>query len=129
MGKLLWYSYKLQNFSPANLSLFTVYILKYSSRKLSPHSTTLLSASWSIVRSLTFTASLRLLFHWCSHSRWESRCNHANSYMFKWMLTWFIELLMHLSRLTLSWEDGIRTVGSYSVLLLVTWSPCCYLNV
>ena len=36
---------------------------------------------------------------------------------------------MHLSRLTLSWEDGIHIVSSYVVLLLVTWSSCCYLNV
>ena len=36
---------------------------------------------------------------------------------------------MHLSRLTLSWEDGIFMVSSYSVLFLVTWSPYCYLNV
>ena len=36
---------------------------------------------------------------------------------------------MYLSRLTLSWEDGICIVSSYSVLLLVIWSPCCYLNV
>ena len=34
---------------------------------------------------------------------------------------------MHSSRLTLSWEDGIRIVSSYSVSLLVTWSPCCYI--
>ena len=32
---------------------------------------------------------------------------------------------MHLSRLTLSWEDRIRIVSSYSVLLPVTWSPYC----
>ena len=37
--------------------------------------------------------------------------------------------LMHLSRLILSWEDVIRIASNYSVLLLVTWSPCCYLNV
>ena len=38
-------------------------------------------------------------------------------------------VLNALSRLTLNLEDGIRIVSSYSVLLLVTWSPCCYLNV
>ena len=36
---------------------------------------------------------------------------------------------MHLPRLTLSWEDGIFMVSSYSVLFLVTWSPYYYLNV
>ena len=32
---------------------------------------------------------------------------------------------MHLSRLTLSREDRIHIVSSYSVLLHVTWSPYC----
>ena len=29
---------------------------------------------------------------WCSYSRCKSKCNHANSFMFKQVLTWITEL-------------------------------------
>ena len=40
-------------------------------------------------------------------------------YSCRCLYMWFTEPCMHLSRWTLSWEDGIHIVSRYSVLLLV----------